>query len=36
MFLRGTAVVAPLWPLVIIAAQLAKAPNLIVLGGALS
>lgn len=33
MFLRGTAVVL-LWPLVIMAAQLAKAPNLIVLGGA--
>lgn len=34
MFLKGTAVVVLLWPLVIIAAQLAKEPNLIVLGGA--
>ena len=34
MFLKGTAVVVLLWPLVIIAAQLAREPNLIVLGGA--
>ncbi len=34
MFLKGTAVVALLWPLVIVAAQAAKEPNLIVLGGA--
>lgn len=34
MFLKGTAVVVLLWPLVIIAAQLAKDPNIIVLGGA--
>lgn len=34
MFLKGTAVVVLLWPLVIIAARLAKEPNLIVLGGA--
>lgn len=34
MFLKGTAVVVLLWPLVIIAAQAAKDPNIIVLGGA--
>lgn len=34
MFLQGTAVVVLLWPLVILAAQAAKDPNLIVLGGA--
>lgn len=34
MFLKGTAVVVLLWPLVIIAAQMAGDPDLIVLGGA--
>lgn len=34
MFLKGTAVVVLLWPLVILAAQAAKDPNIIVLGGA--
>ncbi|WP_448659673.1 DUF7010 family protein [Sphingomonas sp. CJ99] len=34
MFLKGTAVVVLMWPLVILAAQAAQEPNLIVLGGA--
>jgi hypothetical protein len=34
MFIKGTAVVVLLWPLVIIAAQAARDPTLIVLGGA--
>lgn len=34
MFLKGTAVVVLLWPLVILAAQAAKDPNIIILGGA--
>jgi hypothetical protein len=34
MFMRGTAVVVLLWPLVIIAAQAARDPAIIVLGGA--
>jgi hypothetical protein len=34
MFLKGTAVVVLLWPLVIIAAPVASEPNVIVLGGA--
>jgi hypothetical protein len=34
MFIRGTAAVALLWPLVIIAAQAARDPAIIVLGGA--
>jgi hypothetical protein len=34
MFLKGTAVVILLWPLVIMAARAAKEPNLIILGGA--
>lgn len=34
MFIRGTAVVVLLWPLVIIAAQAAREPTIIVLGGA--
>jgi hypothetical protein len=34
VFLKGTAVVALLWPLVIVAARRAESPELIVLGGA--
>jgi hypothetical protein len=34
MFLKGTAVVALLWPLVIIAAPVSQEPDIIVLGGA--
>lgn len=35
LFLRGLVFVVAMWPLVIIAAQVAKDPNLIVLGGAI-